>query len=100
MHELGNNVWLGLLWAILALNLLTFILYGVDKWKARCGRWRISEATLLVLALAGGSVGAWCGMRLWHHKTQHLKFRYGLPLILALHLGLAVWLVVIKMRGA
>lgn len=84
----GSSLLLG---ALLTLNLFTFLLYGVDKWKARRGRWRIPEATLLLLALAGGSLGAWCGMRVWRHKTRHRKFRYGLPLILALQVGLAVW---------
>ena len=66
----------------LAINVVTFFLYGIDKWKARRDKWRISEATLLGLAVIGGSIGAWLGMKVWHHKTLHKKFRYGLPLIL------------------
>ncbi len=73
-------------------NVIAFLVYGVDKLKARKGRWRISEATLLLLALVGGSVGAWLGMKVWHHKTMHLKFKYGLPAILLLQLALAVYL--------
>ena len=46
------------------------------------GSWRIPEATLLILALIGGSIGALLGMKVWRHKTQHKKFKYGLPLIL------------------
>lgn len=66
---------------LVAINVVTFFVYGIDKWKARHKRWRVSEAALLVLALLGGSVGAWLGMRVWHHKTQHKKFKYGVPLI-------------------
>ncbi len=81
-----------LLCGLLALNLLTFIVYGIDKRKAVKKRWRIPEATLLCLAAVGGSVGAILGMRLWHHKTQHKKFKYGLPAILAIQLLLAGWI--------
>jgi uncharacterized membrane protein YsdA (DUF1294 family) len=68
----------------LALNLITFFVYGIDKWKAKKGKWRISEATLLILAAVGGSIGAWCGVKVWHHKTLHKKFRYGIPAIIIL----------------
>ena len=73
-------------------NVIAFLVYGVDKLKARKGHWRISEATLLLLALVGGSIGSWLGMKVWHHKTMHLKFKYGLPAILLLQLALAVYL--------
>lgn len=53
-------------------------------------RWRISEATLLWLAVLGGSLGAWLGMRAWHHKTQHKKFRYGIPLIIIAQIAVAL----------
>jgi uncharacterized membrane protein YsdA (DUF1294 family) len=69
---------------LLALNLLTFIIYGIDKWKPKKSKWRISEATLLLLAVIGGSIGAWLGLYVWRHKTQHKKFSIGLPLIIAL----------------
>lgn len=80
--------------SILAINLLTFLLYGIDKWKAKRSRWRIPESVLLGLAAIGGSVGAWLGMRVWHHKTQHKKFRYGVPAILVAQVVLLVWAVV------
>lgn len=70
--------------ALLALNIFTFLLYGIDKYKSRHEMWRVSERTLLLFALAGGSLGAWVGMRVWHHKTLHWKFRYGVPLIIVL----------------
>ena len=86
--------WQVALCALLALNLFTFMLYGIDKYRARHRLWRISESTLLLLALAGGSLGAWAGMRVWHHKTLHRKFRYGVPLIILMQAGamLALWL--------
>ena len=74
----------------LAINVVTFFVYGIDKWKARRDKWRISEATLLGLAVIGGSIGAWLGMKVWHHKTLHKKFRYGLPLILFAQIVLLV----------
>ena len=58
---------------LLANNIITFLLYGIDKWKAKRARWRIPESVLLGLAAIGGSIGAWLGMRVWHHKTQHKK---------------------------
>ena len=77
---------------LLAVNITSFLLYGIDKYKAKKGRWRISEATLLLMAVIGGSIGAWAGMRLWHHKTMHKKFKYGIPIIIILQVVLAVYL--------
>jgi len=74
-----------------AMNLITFFVYGIDKWKAQHKRWRIPESALLGLAALGGSVGAWLGMRVWHHKTQHKKFKYGVPAIFVAQVALAVW---------
>ncbi|MBQ0049239.1 MAG: DUF1294 domain-containing protein [Bacteroidales bacterium] len=76
-----------LLVLLIALNLVSFITYGIDKWKARHKRWRIPESTLLLLAIVGGSIGAWMGMRVFHHKTLHKKFRYGVPFIILLQLA-------------
>ncbi len=67
---------------LVAVNLLAFICFGVDKQKAKTHQWRISENTLLGIAVCGGSLGAICGMRLFRHKTKHLKFTIGLPIIL------------------
>ena len=77
---------------ILIVNVLAFLLYGIDKWKAKRARWRIPESVLLGLAAVGGSSGAWLGMRVWHHKTQHKKFRYGVPAILVAQIVLLVWI--------
>lgn len=76
---------------LLAVNIATFLLYGIDKYKAKKGRWRISEATLLLMAVIGGSIGAWGGMRLWHHKTMHKKFKYGIPVIIILQVCLVLY---------
>lgn len=78
---------------LLLVNLLTFALYSADKRRARRGDWRISEATLLLLAIIGGSVGALLGMRHFRHKTRHGKFRYGVPLILLLQLALVLYII-------
>ena len=80
-----------LLYYLLAINVLTFAVYGVDKWKARQGRWRVPETTLLGLAALGGSVGAWLAMQLFRHKTQHKKFRYGVPVLFVLQVAAAVY---------
>ena len=73
---------------LLVVNLLTFLAYGLDKWKASHKRWRIPEATLLLLAALGGSPAALLAMKLFHHKTLHNKFRYGVPLILLIQLAI------------
>ena len=70
------------------INVVTFFMYGVDTWKAKRSKWRIPEATLLLMAVLGGSIGAWLGMRVWRHKTQHKKFRYGVPIIIIVQLAL------------
>ena len=77
---------------IVAVNIATFLLYGIDKYKAKKGKWRVSEATLLMMAVIGGSIGAWAGMRLWHHKTMHKKFKYGIPVIIMMQIALVTYL--------
>ena len=77
---------------LLAINIVSFFLYGIDKYKAKKNKWRISEATLLMMAVIGGCIGAWIGMLLWHHKTMHKKFKYGIPIIFILQVCLVVYL--------
>lgn len=74
---------------LIGINVLTFLLYGIDKWKARRGKWRIPEDTLIWLAIAGGSIGALLGMYLFRHKTKHKKFTLGVPAILLVQGALA-----------
>lgn len=77
---------------LIAINLVTFAVYGADKRRARRGAWRIPEKTLFLLPLLGGSVGALLGMRVFRHKTKHWYFVWGVPAILLAQLALAVWL--------
>lgn len=81
-----------MMYYLLAVNVVAFAAFGIDKYKAKRGLWRISEATLLLLAVVGGSIGALLGMRIWRHKTQHAKFRYGLPLIILAQIALIYYL--------
>ena len=78
---------------LFGINIVTFILYGIDKFKAKHSKWRIPEATLLGFAVIGGSIGAWLGMKVWHHKTMHKKFQYGIPAILIIQLLLIGYLI-------
>lgn len=77
---------------LVAINVVTFFIYGIDKWKAKRSKWRITETSLLLLALLGGSIGAWLGMKAWHHKTLHKKFKYGIPLIFIIQLAVVMWI--------
>lgn len=81
-----------ILFSLLAINVLTFATYGIDKFKAKKGWWRISELTLLMLAFVGGSLGAHLAMKTFRHKTQHLKFKLGVPAMMLLHVALGVYL--------
>ncbi len=78
---------------LIAINVVTFFTYGIDKYKAKYRKWCISESTMLLLAVIGGSIGAWCGMKVWHHKTMHKKFKYDVPLIIVLQVALSLWIV-------
>ena len=69
---------------LLLLNALTFVVYGIDKWRAQGGHWRIPERMLLLLAAFGGASGACLGMVMWNHKTSHKRFRYLIPFFVLL----------------
>ena len=73
---------------LVVINVVTFFLYGIDKWKAKRSKWRIEESTLIWWAVAGGSIGALLGMKAWHHKTLHTKFTWGIPAILIAQLAI------------
>ena len=83
---------------LVSINVVTFFMYGIDKWKAKKSRWRIRETALLGLAVLGGSIGAWLGMKVWHHKTQHKKFRYGVPVIIIIQLSIIVYLPLVSIK--
>ena len=74
----------------ICVNIIAFILYGLDKKYAREGRWRIPEKTLLGIALIGGAAGAWIGMQTFRHKTKHMSFRTLVPLFAVVH----VWIII------
>ena len=76
---------------LIGINVVTLLVYGLDKWKAKRDAWRISESTLLLLAAAGGSVGALLGMQIFRHKTKHVKFTVGVPAILIVQVAIAIW---------
>ena len=104
------------------INVVTFFMYGIDKWRSTSGRllptgrkkaknskWRIRETALLGLAVLGGSIGAWLGMKVWRHKTQHkvgnrdidnivggYQFKYGVPAIIIVQLALIVYFIITK----
>ena len=99
----NDTVWafVGSPWDLLALwllfiNLITFLIFGLDKWKARRkvhreGVRRVPERTLFLLAIAGGSLGALLGMKIFHHKTLHRTFCIGIPIILAAQILVLLW---------
>jgi uncharacterized membrane protein YsdA (DUF1294 family) len=75
---------------LLIVNTVALLLYGIDKWKAKHDMWRIPEATLLIIAAVGGSIGALAAMQLFHHKTKHKKFYIGVPIIIILQIALCI----------
>jgi uncharacterized membrane protein YsdA (DUF1294 family) len=77
---------------LIVINILTFLIFGIDKWKARRGKWRIPEGTLIWMSIIGGSIGALLGMYLFHHKTQKRKFSLGIPAILLFQAILAYFI--------
>ena len=77
---------------LLCVNGAGFLLMGLDKRRAKRGQWRIPEKTLFLPPLLGGPPGAIAGMHIFHHKTKHWYFRFGLPALLVLQLGAAGWL--------
>ena len=80
-----------LFYYLLCINVIAFVTFGIDKLKAKHGKWRIPETSLLFLAVAGGSIGAWLGMVIWHHKTMHKKFKFGIPMIIVAQIAI-YWL--------
>lgn len=73
-----------MIYYLLAINLITFIIYGIDKYKSIKHKYRISESTLIILAILGGSLGAFFGMIIFHHKIKKKKFIILIPIILLL----------------
>ena len=78
---------------LIAINLFTFFMMWLDKRKAKRGKWRIPENTLLVFVLLGGGIGGIAGMYTFHHKTQKAKFVIGFPVILICEIILAILII-------
>lgn len=77
---------------ILVMNIIGFILMGVDKKRARQHQWRIPEKHLFWTAILGGAIGSIGGMKYFHHKTLHRRFSWGLPFILIVQIGLIIYI--------
>lgn len=80
---------------LVLINLMSFIMFGIDKYKAKKRKWRIPEMSLLMSAALGGGLGGFIGMKLFRHKTKHMKFTVLVPLFLVLWIALTVWLLLI-----
>ena len=78
---------------LLTVNALGFLLMTADKYKAKKNLWRIPESTLMTVAVIGGSVGSLIGMYTVRHKTKHLKFTLGIPVILVLQIAAVFWII-------
>ncbi|MBP8031023.1 MAG: DUF1294 domain-containing protein [Acetobacterium sp.] len=77
---------------LIIINLITFIFFWNDKRRSKKEVWRIPEKTLMGLCVIGGSIGGLLGMRVFHHKTRHALFVWGIPIIIALEIGLVLFL--------
>lgn len=86
----------GVLIYLVVINVVTFLVYGIDKWNAQKGKRRIPEKTLIGIAMIGGSVAAITGMYFFRHKTRKVKFYLGLPIIFAIQMGIAVYFLYVR----
>jgi uncharacterized membrane protein YsdA (DUF1294 family) len=80
---------------LVVINLIAFVLYGIDKKRAIRNEHRIRESALLWIARLGGAIGSWLGIKTFHHKTKHTKFRVIVPLWMIIWVAVIV-LVIIK----
>ena len=85
-NDIKMTIHSSLILYLVIINVITFVIFGVDKYKAIRQEWRIRESTLLGLALIGGSIGGWLAMYIFHHKTKKVKFFVGIPVILAIQI--------------
>lgn len=86
---LQNTLWIVILY-LLIMNMIGLAVMGIDKFKARRNAWRIPEKMLFLVSVIGGSLGTWAGMYIFRHKTKHWYFVVGMPLIVILHVIVAV----------
>lgn len=85
-------MWVLILLYLFVANVVTFVIFGIDKQKAIKHEWRIPEGSLMGFAALGGALGALLGMKFYRHKTKHAKFTVGVPLILVTHIFLLIML--------
>ena len=78
---------------VIVMNIFGFYMMWSDKRKARRDAWRTPERNFFIVSLLGGSIGWWAGMYVFHHKTQHIKFTVGIPVVLLLQISVLLWLV-------
>ena len=81
-----------IIYYLIGINIVAFMVYGLDKLLAKLQSWRVPELWLLIFAAAGGSVGAYLAMQLFRHKTLHWRFRLGVPLLFILQAALVLYL--------
>ena len=77
------------------MSIVAFVFMAIDKGKAKTGAWRVPEKTLFILALLGGGIGGWLGMRICHHKTKHWYFRLGFPLIAIIQIAALIYILIV-----
>ena len=77
---------------IAVMSVIAFAAFGLDTYKAKADKWRTPEKTLFILAILGGGIGAYLGMQIFRHKTQHKQFVIGIPAIMIAQLILIGWL--------
>jgi len=77
---------------LISINIIAFLTFGWDKLQARKNRWRVSEKTLFLSVFLGGGLGAIVGMKVWHHKTRKWYFKFGIPVIVILQVGGALYI--------
>ena len=73
------------------INIVTFLMFAVDKWKAKRNHWRIPERVLLGMSFVGGAIGGYIAMRVCHHKTQKKRFSIGVPVMVILHIAAVIY---------
>ena len=78
---------------LIVINLIAFVLYGIDKKRSIRNEYRISERVLLWMARLGGGIGCWLGIKLFRHKTKHGKFRIVVPLWMVIWMAAVVFAV-------
>lgn len=88
---MGKNLLFYFIIYMVVINVITFLVMGIDKWKAKHGSWRIQEAALFTFVIFGGGIGGNIGMYFFHHKTKKPKFVFGFPIITILEIAFIIY---------